>query len=821
MTGSPWRLRILLALAGAAVLWERLWPRLWPVTAILGAFTAIALLDVLPRLPSWLHAGVLVMTALALASALWSARGALRRVGPAAARRRLEQDSGLADRPLRACDDRLAGGVDDSLAEALWQRHRQQMAAQLRRLRLHWPRSDIDRAEPWGFRAGTLLLLVVGLAAGWHEPMERLARAVDPGLRIAAGPAPVIEVWISPPPYTRAAPVFLSGEAGAGPADGEIMVPRGSTVLARVTGVAREPELKLGVTHAPFTALDDQGIRGRTFGAEVEAQSGDQLAVLSGRQVLAAWPIRVLGDQPPRIALTAPPAESGNGGVALAYETSDDYGVRSALAVLRRTETNGAGGEIRIELPLTTSDPTVFSGESREDLSAHRWAGENVEMELLAEDDMGQTGSSGVVSFILPERRFEHAVARAIVAARKRLLTDDAVTRHIVAGELRTIAAHPDAFAGDTVVSLALAVADKRLLLDRDESAVDSVRDLLWATALRIDAGEVPAAERALTEARQRLREALDNNEPASEIERRMDELQAAMDRYLQALAAEMARQGEANPAFDPRLMPAPATDLNEMLETARQLLRTGARDSAEQMLAQLQRMLDQLRAGMPMAGPSPAMKEASELLDALGQMRDRQQSLLDETFQRLRTQRDRPESGGRGQPRANEKSGDGAEAQQQLRRELTELMARAQRMLGSAPGALPGELPDAEQAMRSAGRALEQNRLGEGANRQGQAVDALDRAIDAMAEALGKALGMGNAVFFGPGAQPGGAQGDAFGRNPPGGQRGAAIGGAPIPDAASLRRAQQILEELRRRAGDQGRPTVERDYIERMLRRY
>ncbi|MFO1112400.1 MAG: hypothetical protein U1E38_09205 [Rhodospirillales bacterium] len=37
------RYRLLLALAGAAVLWERVWPRLWPLPCVLGVFLSVAL----------------------------------------------------------------------------------------------------------------------------------------------------------------------------------------------------------------------------------------------------------------------------------------------------------------------------------------------------------------------------------------------------------------------------------------------------------------------------------------------------------------------------------------------------------------------------------------------------------------------------------------------------------------------------------------------------------------------------------------------------------------------------------------------------------
>jgi hypothetical protein len=35
------------------------------------------------------------------------------------------------------------------------------------------------------------------------------------------------------------------------------------------------------------------------------------------------------------------------------------------------------------------------------------------------------------------------------------------------------------------------------------------------------------------------------------------------------------------------------------------------------------------------------------------------------------------------------------------------------------------------------------------------------------------------------------------------------------------LRRAREILDELRRRAGERARPKIERNYIERLLRQF
>ncbi len=118
---------------------------------------------------------------------------------------------------------------------------------------------------------------------------------------------------------------------------------------------------------------------------------------------------------------------------------------------------------------------------------------------------------------------------------------------------------------------------------------------------------------------------------------------------------------------------------------------------------------------------------------------------------------------------------------------------------------------------MRSAGRSLDAGRLGEALSGQGAAVDALGRALDAVGEALSQQLGGGLGLSAGGGE----GKGDPFGRRPAGGQRGIGDERVKIPDQSEMRRVGEILNELRRRAGDPDRPIAERQYIERLLRRF
>src|SRR5580704_13430785 len=60
-----------LVLAWAALFWERLWPGLWPAVGVAGAFLVLALFDLPARLPTPLHAALLVAAAALLGGAFY------------------------------------------------------------------------------------------------------------------------------------------------------------------------------------------------------------------------------------------------------------------------------------------------------------------------------------------------------------------------------------------------------------------------------------------------------------------------------------------------------------------------------------------------------------------------------------------------------------------------------------------------------------------------------------------------------------------------------------------------------------------------------
>ncbi len=813
--GAPCRdLAGRLRLARAALLWERAWPALWPAVGIAGAFLAVALLDVLPALPFWAHAGVLAAFAVAEAAALRRAWPAFRPPPEKAARRRLERASGLDHRPLELLDDRLAVGAGDAVSEALWRAHRARVLASLGRLRVGPPRPGLAKRDPVALRAAVLLLLTIAVAAGWGEFGERIARAVQPDVSglVASAPAE-LDIWITPPDYTALAPIFLdpgnaAGERKAGP---PLSVPAGSKVLARIRGGRGVPRLVIGGRDVPFSRVDNDNyhVEAVISGGEEAGEDGtaDRLAVEQGGRLLGQWGLKVVPDRPPTIDYATAPQRTLRSALRIEYMAEDDYGLKAAGATIRRADGRG-DAPIRIELPLPAPNTRKARDASYLDLTPHPWAGLPVVIRLFALDGRDQRGESEDFEMVLPERIFLHPVAAAIIAERRKLTVDPS-KRGSVAVALGAIASRPEHYFDDIVVFLALTSARSRLFHDERPEAIAEVQQLLWDTALRIEDGELSLAERDLREVQDALMRALERGATDEELSRLIDELQQTLDKYLQALMEQMERRPPSDEELaalmrDPDNLVLEAQDLRRMLEEIRELAQTGARDAARQMLAQLREMLENLRTAQPL-GERGQSGFTARMLRGLDQLTDRQRQLLDRTFRR--SQRGRP----------GERSAEGAadaRTQERLRRMLGDIM----RQLGERLGEIPVPLGRAERAMREAGRALERNAPGEAVDPQGRALEQMREGRRALVDELARQFGRGQGE--GTGGEAGRNSRDPFGRLNPGFAN-FDDDGVKVPSEAALQRAREILRELRRRAGERRRPRLEREYLNRLLRRF
>lgn len=781
-----------LATARLAIAWERLWLAIWPTVAVVGLFAAVSLAGAWYLIPGWLHLIILVGFAVAIVRALWHALHSMRWPDSANAERRLEVASLLDHRPLRALYDRQISGVDDPGSQTLWSAHRRRILAQVKRLRSGWPHPGLARRDPLAFRAIVGLLLTIGVVVGGGDAGQRLLSAFNPNFASAAQQPTAMEAWITPPEYTGFPPIFLTASQ-TGETQGKTLdVPVGSTFLAQISGPGAAPTVSLDETATPFTAIDELNFR-----AEVMLEAGSNLSVRRGEANIAAWSLSIIPDEKPTIAFAETPKPTLRKALELAYEASDDYGLTSVQANIRRA---GTDEKIEIELPLAGPRLKKASEKSFQDLTPHAWAGLPVQIQLAAIDAIDQVGLSEIVEMVLPEREFTHPIARALIEQRK-ILAREPAKRDRVATALRALSLLPEKYENDSVVHLALRTAQSRLRSD-DKKALQDIQDLLWDTALRLEDGNLSLAQARLREAQQALMEALARDAPDEEIQRLMDELKRAMERYLQALSEQAIKQAErGEPGIDPNALNLQEFDLQQMLERARELSQMGARDAARQLLSQLQNMLENLRAGMMM---NPLEQSTQQALRGLNQLMREQQQLLDQTFRS--EQRGRPEQG-------SSFPGMGQE-QEALRRMLGDIM----RQLGETGMQIPQSMGRAERSMRDAREALNQSRPGQAIGPQSEALDLLREGADALFRSL---MASGD-LLDGDVDMDGTGQ---FDRDPFG--RFVGPGGAiddervKIPEKSDIQRARDILEELYRRSGQRSRSLIERDYIDRLLRRF
>lgn len=778
MAGSALDRRLRLA---RLALWaERLAPGLTAAASLVALAVALALLDWAPLLPGWLHALLL----LGFAAALVGIGIRLRRLpapSDSEAARRLEQESGLSHRPLAALGDALAQGDPE-----LWALHRQRMEKLAATLRPGWPRPVLPRRDPHALRFAALLLLVIAGAGGLSDWRGRATRFLAPAVDLpGAGPSS-LDVWVTPPPQTGLAAFPLR----PGPSPTAVAIPEGSVVAAVLSGGWGRASLIGGDQSIPFTPDPGGGQR-----AEIRIASGSVIAVEQGWRSVARWPIALLRDAPPAIAHARPPQADERGRLQLSLEASDDYGLARAWIEVLPMEAPAGTEPVSVPLLLPGERLRNLAIAPRLDLAAHDWAGRAARLTPVAEDGAGQTGRGEAAQTTLPERIFRHPVARALIGWRRQA-SDAPRLGPDLAERLRPLLDDPESFGGDARVFLTLALARRVLtapVLDRAE-----MRDLLWSAATRLEDGGRPAAEQNLDQARRELEQALADKAPPQRLTELLERFEAAMERYLAALAEAGI---ETPPSPDSQVID--QDQLAEAMAALRELAETGDRDALRRKLAELGETLARLgETGAPGGLDEAATKAMTELRAIAG----RQQALLERSFRQSpppAPEEDEADPPAKPPAIGKAESRRAAKAQAELRQDL----ARLGRELAPPPTAL-GE---AAHSMAEAEAALAQGDWPGAAEHQGEALRRMRDGAREMMERMEAARG----------PRPGGmVERDPFGR-----ARQGAVQGDPrdtkVPTRSDSRRAREILDELRRRAGDQRRPELEIDYLRRLLKQF
>lgn len=870
--------------ARGVILFERVWRALiWPF-GVVGCFllaTFAGLWDVLPVL---LHKFTIAGFCIGFAGSLIPlARISLpsREEGL----RRLETVSGIDHRPATSFEDELGEGASEQ-ERTLWALHRQRIATTLHRLSAGWPHPRLGKTDPYALRAALLLLLAVGFISSSGSLWNRVTGAFTGGQQEVAAQFR-IDAWVTPPLYTGKPPIILAGGFD-GQSIRQLTTPEKSLLLIRINGPA---SVRPGVTIRK---------KGKTLGARVDPSNSEKVfaeykiniaepvSVVVGTTGLdhATWHFDVIKDTPPVIALTEEPNRAPRGGIRFAFSIHDDYGVAGAEARFalademsggmadsgtNNSQGDGSPTEEKSDLlaafdppnfPLTLPRANAKDAEARafKDLTAHPWAGLKVAMTLVARDQGGQEGKSEPYEMVLPARKFTKPMAKALVEQRRNIVRRPDDIRPVLRA-LKALTIAPEKFIDDLVLYAGMRSVYWRLRHDKSVDGLKSAVTQLWDLALRVEDGDLSRAEADLLAAQEELRKALEDGASEQEISRLIDQLRNALNRFLQAMAEKARQNGDL--AKMPEGLGQNKTmsnkDLEEMLRNIENLAKTGSREMAQRMLQQLSELMQRLQMGQ--ASPNSQSQQMMNTVQGLGDVIQRQQKLLDETFRELRNSENgnqegrsgerqqrgerqgqlgeqfgqRGGQGQRGQGREGQR-GEGREGQRgegegqqkgrgrgegerrygglsdrqgSIRERLDGLLEQL-RSLGARP---PDQLEGAAQAMRDAQKALDRENLGRATQQQTLALDRLRQGTQSVAEqmlqTLSSRIGQGGQRNKDPFGRPERTQGPDLGTS------------VKVPDQIDIQRAREILEELRRRLGEPKRPMLELDYLERLIQQF
>jgi len=762
----------------AALAWERVWPALWPASGIAGLFAAAALVDAFEPLPWTLHALILSGAITAIGLCLYFGFRDVRRPSWSEGARRLERSSELAHRPISEAGDTMALGKGDALAEELWALHLRQLLAGTARLRLAWPSPGLPRRDPRALRFIVLLLLAAGVAIAGSDSARRLwAGFNDTGAAASA----TVDAWIDPPPYTGEAPIYL------GPGM-RLAVPAGSVLNLRVHGAGHLPGLSLDSRNAETAGF--AGARGE-YAATYPVLADARVRVRSGGRAIGDWTITAIPDRAPSIAFTAAPGRTQHAALKLSYRASDDYGVATIRAVI--TPHNRHGKALIVEMALALNAAKTINDSSYFDLTAHPYAGLDVDIVLQAVDGAGQVAATKPVTFKLPARVFTNPLSRALIEQRQNLSTGTTPQdRGRVVHMLDALSIAPQIFyANQSGVYTGIRAARWALANAGHGEDVEHVEDLLWQIAAGLERGGLLSAAEDLRRLQAMLAQALAQGAPQEVIDELLQRYQDAMQRYMLALAANPSQGADAAPPPGTKVLS--PQDLQALLKMIQQLAQSGARAQAQQMLALLQSLLENLHLGNAGdgAGNDPQNQALSGAIGGLSELMGKQRGLLDKTF--------KGRQGEAVDPKGLQKE------QGDIQKQLGEIL----KGLGAHNIPEPGALGRADRSMGQSGQELGSSDLNGSSTDQKNALDALRSAANDLGKRQMKQSGQG---------KPDGDDNDPLGRARNGSSLGSDV---KVPDASQLERARNILMELRRRAAERGRPQQELDYIDRLLKQF
>jgi ribosomal protein S20 len=635
------------------------------------------------------------------------------------------------------------------------------------------------------------------------------------------------------------APIFL-GKTG-----GTVQVPYESKLSVSLEGGGFTPHLtgEAAPDGAKFHALGHESWQA----SGLVRQSG---ALRVGRlfSQLGAWTIEVLPNDPPAVNWSGVPGRAGKSlELALPWHVTQRWGV-AALHASLVPEGHPDLPPLALPVPLPGT-PKDAAGIMRTDLSPNPLAGVKMDGRLVARDVSGQTSTSAPAHFTLPARVFKNGLARAIIEVRRRLALQEERPDE-AAADLDALAQGPKTAGGDLTghsgLFLNLVAAAAQLREDPSAASVADAQARLWIVALTLDGALPEPSQVALDRAREQLRDALEKHAQGAQndpdIRRLMQKLAQAEAQRLADIARKAVKEGKAAP-FPPHTqftMPM----LDRLMREMAQALQHGDTKTAQQKLAQIEKLLDQMQTAKVLTPKQAqeaeeANKQAQRQQGAVQDMVQREGKLMDNGQHRApRPSALPPQFNPDGaepppdpdQLEANEESR-GADIRTQ--RALSRALDATKGAFKASGGRVPKGFDDASKDMGDAVQALMDGQETPARQAEARAIADLQKGGKSMSQQMadntqmaivpgtGKPGEGGEAFGMEPGGQEDGSTFDPLGRQFRQGTGGKAAddGSVQVPDKMEEGRSRAIQEELRRREADKARKRDELDYIDRLLK--
>ena len=791
-------------------LWaERLCRAFWPLWTIaiaaLGALS-FGVQDHLPLEADWF---AIVSTLVCLVWAAIYGWRSFKRPSRDEAIARL--DAALPGRPIAALRDSLALGSADAAAQGVWAAHRQRMAVRAAQARAVEPDLRLASRDPFALRYVALTVLVMALGFGSLWRVATIGQ-LGTGGASAATPGPSWEGWAAPPAYTGKPTLYLADQTAE-----TLTLPIGTRIQLRFYG-------------EPGALIIAETVSGRTDVPPASQLTQDFTVTQSGRLSIQGstgreWLVTVLPDSPPGIAPDGAMDRDAEGRFKQPFTATDDYGVvRGDVTIAldlpqvdRRYGLTAAPENldpVTLDLPIPMKrDRTRVNQTLVDDLSKSLLANLPVTMTFSATDAAGQTAHSQPLHVALPGRRFFDPLAAAIIEMRRDLMWNRANAPRVVQ-VLKAITNQPDGFIRNQKAYLRLRVAMRDLdahVANLDDKTRDELTEELWQISLMVEDGDLSSALERLKRAQDRLDEAIRNGASPAEIDGLMKEMRDALDNYMRQQAEQNGKNPDSKTSQNGPAMKLTQDQLQQMLDKLQQLMKEGRTAEAEQLMQQLRDFMNNMKVTQGDGTGSGKGSPGDQAMKDLGQTLRDQQKLSDDSFHDLQNGQDGKQDG----------NGPGLSDRQKSLRDSLGQMQKG----GQLPGAGTQSGQDGQKQLDRAGRAMDD---AEKALRQGDLPGALDRqaeALDALRNGIrnfGEAQAQDQQKQSNPQGQASTKDGPRGQRDPLGRETGQSsqmgTDRSMLQGDDVYRRAQDLLDEIRRRAGQQSRPDTERSYLRRLL---